>query len=450
VSPWALSRKSLRNRRFTVALTVASIAVSVTLLLGVERLRREARESFTSTVSGTDLIVGARTGPVQLLLASVFRLGDAANTISWQTYETIASHPSVAWSVPISTGDSHRGYRVLGTTSAYLEHLRYGRGQAFELRHGTWFDDDSGAVLGAEVASRLGYGLGAEVVVTHGAGDVSFVEHDEHPFVVTGILQATGTPADRTIHVSLAGMDAIHRDMAVGHGHASGDPLAGLLDDGHDHDHHAHDHHDHPHPPGDAEEAVVGSEGHHHGGAGEITAFFLGLTNRPAVLGVQRMINQFEGEPLSAVVPALTLQQLWEIVGVVEQTLLVVSVLVVVVGLIVMLVAILTGLNERRREMAILRSVGARPAHIVGLIVGEAALITAAGVSLGLVMLNVALLAARPVLAARMGLFVDVGWPTGHELLLMFVILLAGILMGLLPAYRSYRHSLADGLTVKV
>ncbi len=96
-----LALKSLGNRKLTAGLTIASIALSVTLLLGVERIRTEAQTNFTNTLSGTDLIVGARTGPVQLMLSSVFGLSDATNNIRWESYETISGHPGVEWSIPI-------------------------------------------------------------------------------------------------------------------------------------------------------------------------------------------------------------------------------------------------------------------------------------------------------------------------------------------------------------
>jgi len=149
---FALAVKSLRNRKFTAALTVLSIALAVVLLLGVERIRSEARESFASTISGTDLIVGARSSPVHLLLYSVFRIGNATNNVTWDSYRTLAGWPEVAWTIPLSLGDSHRGYRVLGTTQDYFEHFRYARDRRLELARGKRF---FGAFVGVGIfASR--------------------------------------------------------------------------------------------------------------------------------------------------------------------------------------------------------------------------------------------------------------------------------------------------------
>jgi putative ABC transport system permease protein len=415
----ALAWKSLLNRRFTAALTVLSIALSVALLVGVERLRTEARASFANTISGTDLIVGARSGPVQLLLYTVFRIGDATNNFSWQSYREIAGHPRVAWSVPISLGDSHRGYRVLGTTSDYFRHYRFGRGRGLEFAAGAPFADLYDAVLGAEVAEALGYRLGDAIVVAHGAGDVSFARHDDKPFRVAGILERTGTPVDRTVHVSLQAIEAIHA------GWQGGAPLPGL--------------------------AVSAEQARERDLAPQaITAALVGLKSKIATFQVQRFVNEFAAEPLSAILPGVALSQLWGLIGIAENALLIVSVFVVVVGLVGMLTALLTGLNERRREMAILRSVGARPAHVFVLIMGEAAFLTLLGITLGLGLLYLLLLIGQPLIESRFGLFVAVGALSSHEWLLLGAVMTAGFLVGSLPAYRAYRLSLADGLSLRV
>ncbi len=411
-----LAVKSLRNRRFSVALTALSIALSVMLLLGVERIRGEVRASFVSTISGTDLIVGARSGPVQLLLYSVFRLGDPTQSIAYESYEEIARHPQVAWAIPLSLGDSHRGYRVLGTTPAYFEHFRYARERGLALAAGRRFDDAQDAVLGAEVAERLGYRLGAEIVVAHGAGEVSFVEHADTPFRVVGILQRTGTPVDRTIHVPLAGIEAMHEGFEQG-GRKSKAP-------------HAH--------------------GHQHDEPEKISAFLVGLKSRAAAPAMLRMINEYSGEPLSAIMPAVALQELWQLVGVVETALLVVSAFVLAVGLAGLLTALLASLEERRREIAVLRSVGARPVHVFGLIVGEAGVVTVLGAVAGLALLYLLQLAAGPLLAAKLGLFLPLAWPAWGELALLAAVCAAGILVGVIPGARIYRYSLADGMTLRL
>jgi putative ABC transport system permease protein len=410
-----------------------SIALAVLLLLGVERIRSEARESFASTISGTDLIVGARSSPVHLLLYSVFRIGNATNNVRWDSYAAFANRPEVAWTIPLSLGDSHRGFRVLGTTPDYFEHFRFARGRKLDFAAGKRFEEASDAVLGAEVAEALGYKLGQPIVIAHGAGDVSFSLHKDHPFRVVGILVRTGTPVDRTVHVSLEGMDAVHAE----HNAADAlDPLAAAM--------HA------------SEEASQGASGTKAGSDGHaeskrtVSAFLVGLKSRGAALSVQRLVNEYPEEALTAILPGPTLQEVWDIVGAAEKTLLAVSALVVVVGLAGMLVALLTSLSERRREMAILRSVGARPMHVFGLILGEAAFLTVSGIAVGLSALYIGLFAGQHWLESRLGLLIGVGWPSLHELTLIALVGAAGVLIGLIPAYRIYRYSLADGMTIRV
>lgn len=432
----ALAVKSLRNRKFTAALTVLSIALAVVLLLGVERIRSEAREGFASTVSGTDLIVGARSSPVHLLLYSVFRIGNATNNLGWDSYATLASRPEVEWTIPLSLGDSHRGFRVLGTTPDYFEHFRFAHGRKLDFAEGKRFEAAHDAVLGADVADTLGYKLGQSIVIAHGAGDVSFALHEDHPFRVVGILAYTGTPVDRTLHVTLQGMDAVHAEH---NGSDASDPLAAALRASED-----------PSKvnttgPGPNEEARAHAESKR-----AITAFLVGLKSRGAALSVQRFINEYPGEPLTAILPGPTLEEVWDIVGAAEKTLLAVSALVVVVGLAGMLVALLTSLSERRREMAILRSVGARPTHVFGLILGEAAFLTLSGIAVGVAILYIGLLAGQRWLESRLGLLIGVGWPSAHEFALMILIGAAGVLIGLIPAYRIYRYSLADGMTIRI
>ncbi|CAD5108906.1 ABC transporter permease [Zestomonas carbonaria] len=416
-----LALASLANRRFTALLTVFAIALSVCLLLAVERVRSEARASFASTISGTDLIVGARSGSVNLLLYSVFRIGNATNNIRWESFEHFTQNPRVKWAIPISLGDSHRGYRVMGTSDAYFEHYRYGRGQPLRLAEGRAFADDPfEVVLGSEVAEALRYKPGDRIVLAHGVATVSLVQHDDKPFTVAGILARTGTPVDRTLHINLAGMEALHIDWQ------NGVPARG------------------------AGQVSAEQARHMDLQPKAITAFLLGLNSKIATFAVQREINEYRGEPLLAILPGVALQELWTLMGTAEKALFVVSLFVVLTGLIGMLTAILTSLNERRREMAILRSVGARPWHVATLLVLEAFALALAGVLLGLALLYLAIVVSQGYLQSQYGLYLPLALPSAYEWTLLGAILAAALLMGVVPAWRAYRQSLADGLSIRL
>ncbi|MEM7257158.1 MAG: ABC transporter permease [Pseudomonadota bacterium] len=415
----SLAWASLLNRKFTVFLTVIAIALSVALLVGVERIRSGAQAGFNNTISGTDLIIGARTGQLQLLLYSVFRMGNATNNITWESYQDISKDPAVEWSVPMSLGDSHRGYAVLGTSADYFERFRYGRKQPLTMAQGKVYDDLFDAVIGSEVAAKLGYQTGSEIVVAHGTGATSFAEHKDKPFVVSGILARTGTPVDRTVHVSLEAIEAIHIGWESGSFSSSGQVTAD-----------------------EARQLELQPKA--------ITAFMVGVKSKLGIFKLQRAVNQYREEPLMAILPGVALQELWRMLGVVEKALFAISLCVVVTGLIGMLSVILASLNERRREMAILRSCGARPIHVFTLLIGEAFIVTLAGIALGLALLFSVLAMVRPMVEERFGLFLSVAPPDLKELGLLFAILMAALLVAVIPALMAYRHSLADGLTLRV
>ena len=489
-----LACKSLLNRRLTAILTLLSVAMSVALLVGVERIRTEAKASFANTISGADLIVGARGGPLNLVLYSIFRMGEATNNISWESYQAIARHPAVAWTIPLSLGDAHRGFRVLGTDANYFEHYRFGSGQPLEFAQGAVFDDATGAVLGAEVAATLGYRIGEEIVVSHGLGEVSFEHHDDTPLRVVGVLAHTGTPVDRTVHVSLAAITRMHDEPGhekYGHsepghdepdhdehrhdeesgndepGHdAHGDHDEAGHDEPDDHDEHdeheepghdepdhdedgrgehRHDEHDH-HEPGHEEPQHNGAEAH---APAAITACIVGLRSRPTLLAFQRFVNEYPEEPLLAAVPGVVLQRLWELVAVAELALFAVSGLVVLAGLVGMLTMLLASVGERRREMAVLRAVGAGRGLVFALLVTEAAVLAGCAAVVGVAAVHVAIHLASDALLERFSLALAGQWPTLFEVAVVGAVALTGALAAVLPAWRLYRFSLADGLSVR-
>ncbi|MCK7459647.1 ABC transporter permease [Idiomarina aminovorans] len=405
-----LAIKSLMNRRASVLLTIIAIAVSVTLLLAVERIREQVQSHFANTVSGTDLIIGARTGQTQLLLSSVFHIGNMTNNMSWESFVDISDRPEVSWSIPISLGDSVQGLPVVATTNAYFEHFKYGSKQPLEFSKGRAFAADEEVVLGADAAEKLSKNIGDDIIVAHGSGGISFSEHDEHPLTVTGILQRTGTPVDKAVLVTLHSLEMIH----------SGE-----------HEHSDHDHHN---------EAPAES----------ISAALLGLKAKPLALRLQRQINTYDKEPLTALLPGMTLQQLWKTLRVFEQALTAISAMVVLIGLLGMLTIMLASLRERRREMAVLRAVGAGPGTIFGLLLSEALLLTVVGAFSGLLLLYGLQWSLAGVIQSQTGLIFSSSWPSNSEWWRIALVIAAGFVLSLIPAWRAYRQSLADGLTVKI
>ncbi|MFX1682723.1 FtsX-like permease family protein [Mitsuaria sp. CC2] len=440
-----LAAQSAWNRRFVLSLVALSITLSTLLLLGIARLRDDVRKNFAQSVSGTDLIVGARTGSVQLLLYSVFRIGGATNNIQWSSVQSLAKLPGVDWVVPISLGDSHRGFPVVATTDDYFRRFRYGDAQPLALAEGRAFDDapaDSkgsngssrpdgskeakglppdlfGVVLGADVAASLGYRIGDKVVLSHGDGALAANDHADKPFHVIGVMQRTGTPVDRSLHISLAAMEAIHLDWVAGA------PI-----------------------PGQAVslDALAGQDLTPH----QVTAALVGLKRRTAVFSTQRRINDFPGEPLMAILPGVALDELWDVVALGERSLTLMSAMVAAVSLCGLVAVILAGLNERRRELAILRAVGANPARIFSLLAVEGMLVTVCGVALGAALCLLLIAALGPWVQLRFGIGLSAGLPSAAEWQLLGLVTALGWAASLLPGLRAYALSLSDGLSPKV
>ena len=457
-----VASRSLRYRLSGVLLTIASVALSVFVLLGVEHVRQEARTGFASTVSGVDLIVGARTGEINLLLLSIFRIGTATANVSWESVEQLEQQKNIVWTVPISLGDSHRSFRVIGTTEAFFTRYKYGAKQSITFQQGQSFEAVAEVVLGARVATELGYQLGDSLVLSHGMADISFSDHDQLPFSVSGILAATGTPIDNALFVGLEAIEAMHSDgESEDHrGHNDHDDH----DDHDEHDEHdEHDDHDghdehEEHEDHDAHEDHDGHEDHdaheahdeHHAGhdhppIGTVTAVLVGLNSPITTLQVKRWVDEFADEALLAILPGVALTQLWELVGNVEAILLGISILILVSSLLGLNAMLLASMRERRREIEVLRSIGAPSSFIVSLLMIESLLIVSVGVVLAVLSLLASITVANTLFAETFGLMISSQILSPSNITALGLIYLTAILVTLLPALQAYRVSRAVG-----
>lgn len=416
-----LARKSLMNRKISTTLTVFSMALSLVLLMSVERIKRAAEDGFTQSVSGVDLIVGARSGSLQIVLYSVFNLGQATQNISFQSYEEIKNLPEVDWTVPYSLGDGHRGFRVVATNTDFFKYYQFRSKEKIEFLSGGEFKSYFDVVVGADVAETLGYKLGDKVVVSHGSTTGAGIqEHGDKPFTVSGVLKPTGTAIDRGLYISLEAMEAIHLDWQTGTAPAEGKELK----------------------ISDIRPEMVKPK--------VITSFFLRTKNRIETLRLQRYINEYKDEPLLAVIPGVVLSELWQSLSVVEKVLKSVSFMVMLVGLLSMLIALMTSLNERRREMAILRAMGASLKNILLLILTETFLLSIIAIVLACVVKVILEFMLGPWLQSRYGLYLQSPIFAMNEIIYMLVMLVAAVLISLFPAFRAMNSALKDGLSVKL
>ena len=412
-----LTFNSLYARILTVGMTVFAISLSLMLYMSVEKLRTSAYTSFTDTISQTDLIVGARTSSVQLLLYSVFRIGNATNNITWESYEDVIDKKEVAWSVPISLGDSHKGFRVMGTNSEFFKRYKFRGGQSIELEQGNNLDDLYDVIIGAGVAEKLNYSVGTPLIVSHGLQ--SFSDHDDQPFKVSGILAKTGTPVDNTVIVSLEAIEAIHVDWSTGA------KIPGQIT-----------------PVEEIRQMDLSPK--------NITAALIGVNSKLQIFQLQRWINEYPEESLSSILPGVALQELWRIVGVVENLLLGISVTVIFTTLIGMTAIIFSSLNERRREMAIWRAMGASPKVVIGLLMLEAFIISVMSIIVSTVMLFLTLYVLQPWIDNTYGILVNIEMLAVKDIYIFMLFIIAASLVSLIPAIRAYWFSINDGMTIKI
>jgi putative ABC transport system permease protein len=405
-----LAWQSLRSRKKTVILTFLSLVVSISVMLMVEHLRAQAKDSFKRSISGTDLIVGAPSGDLNLLLYSVFRMGNPTSNIQFDSYKMLSEHDSVAWSIPISLGDSHRGYRVLGTTEDYFKYFTYGDKRQLKFNHGSKFEKIFDVVLGSDVAQSLKYKTGDKIVISHGIGSTSFQNHEHAPFSIKGILEPTGTPVDKTVHVSLAAIEAIHL------------PPSQLTDlDAHQ-----------------RLEPIVPSS---------ITAVLIGLENKFATFALQRHINSFQNDRLMAVLPGVAMTQLWQLMGNIENLLRFIALLVLLSSLFGLATMLIASMNERGIEIAVLRTLGASPGTLFQLIVYEALLIASIAFVAAYILVSVLLILLSEWLVQNYGLFLSVHIFSVDILFLGLLILVSVLLAAFMPAIEAYRRGLQAQLS---
>lgn len=412
---FSLAMSSLWYRRKVLALVTLTLTLSITLLLGVQYLRTEVKQTFTNTISGTDLIVGARSGQLNLLLYTIFHIGDATNNIRWSTYQALQQDRRIDWLVPISLGDSYRGHRVVGTSEQFPEHFRYGRDQKPELSEGEWFSDVFEVVLGARVAREHGHRLGDDIILSHGGGRTSFSNHKDTPFTVTGVLAPTGTPVDQAVYISLEGMKAIHI------GWESGVAIPGRTV-----------------TPEQAKERDLTPD--------SITAALVGIERKVLTFQVQREINESRNEPLSAILPGVALSELWRIMGQFENALLGITGFVVVTSLIGLIAVLLTLQVQRRQEVAILRATGASPLLIAALHVIECVILAVAACVLAVIAGAAGIAGLSPWLLETWGIQIGLRPLNGMEWLIIASVPAAAFLVGLIPALQAWRGSRKQGL----
>ncbi len=400
MSLFSLTIKRLFSRKLLSILLIFSIGLSTLLLIGIQKIKNSAKSSFSNSISGTDLIVGSRSGDIQLLLYTVFRQGQPVANISWESIEDIKNLPEVDWVIPLSLGDSHRGFPVVGTDSTYFEHYRYSTKKQIQFHKGRPFQKTYDVVLGSEVAKTLNYSLNDVLYMSHGMAKGPLKTHKNNPFKVVGVLKPTHTPIDKTLHIKLEGMTALHVNWNT----IDKTQIASM-------------------------DLTPSS----------ITGAMVGLHSKFALFTTQRKITNWVNEPLMAIIPGVTLSRLWSNISIFDNTLMIISILVLLVGFTGLLISLFMSLIQRKRELALLRTMGANPSFLFRLVSLEAFMICIAGVSFGIALIQLIGFLFKPFLESQFGLTLDLNTITSLDILLSVSIVGVGLAISSVPALLAYQ-----------
>ena len=409
-----IALQSLLSRKATVFLTIISLTISIVLFLSIDTLRLGAKKSFFGNVKSGDLILGARSGEVQLLLYSLFQIGSPTNNISWESYQQISKMPEIDWIIPISLGDSHKQFRVMGTTKKYFEKFSYRKDKKLQFKSGTYFKDTFDVVIGSDVAEILNYKLDDNIIIAHGIASQSL--HDEFPFKIKGILKKTGTSTDKLVLVSLEALEAIHKDWKTG---------SKLLSNTKSKEK-------------ETKDLDLTPK--------EITAAVIKLKSPVTIFKVQRAINDYQIEPLQAIIPGIVLTKLWQIVSITENIMLSISSMVIISSIIGMIAILYSNLNIRRKEMALLRIVGASPKNIFTLMMFEAFLISFFSIIFAIILVQIASFIFFPILDRQFGIFLEQKLWNTRNLYFLNLVLISSLLVSIFPSIQAFRKSINDGI----
>lgn len=412
----SLALASMRARLLPILLVILALTSSMALLLAVDRIKVATQNGFNQSLSGVDLVLGPRGSGIELMLYTVFHLGKPTNNITTETLKDITQNPKIDWAVPIALGDSHRGFRVIATSSEYFQRIKFGGDQSLQFRDGVAFRELNQVVIGSAVADALGYTVGTPMFVTHGSGSLGEL-HDDFAFNVSGILAPTGTPTDQAIFVSLEGYELIHL------GWTNGSQAISLKN---------------------IDVQQIPKERLY---PKTITAAYLGLSSKLGLFQVARSINEYSEEAVSAIIPGVALAELWSIVGSIDSVFKLLNWLIIGISIIAMITMTMTALESRTREMTILRALGATPAHLSSMILAEIALISGFSVLLAIGLVRVLTWVSVDLLSEWAGIRIELIWITTNELLILGLIVLAGLIASLIPAGMVYKRSLHRGFS---
>ena len=413
----SLLLKSMRSRIIPTSLVTISLMASMVLLLSIERIQQGAEEGFNQSISGVDAIIGPRSSSIELVLYTVFHLGRPTNNITTKTVNDVKLRGDISWLVPIALGDSHKGFRVVATEPNYFEHIKYANGQPLVFSKGVAFAELSETVLGSDVAEKLSYTVGSKIQITHGSVESIGSKHDDFSFMVTGILNKTGTPIDQAIFLDLKGYELLHL------GWKSGKKIFNLDD---------------INLSSLPEDALIPKT---------VTAAFIGLKSKLTLFNFSKNIREYPKEAISAVIPGIALSELWSIVGLVDKGFQLLSWIIIAISLIAMVTLIIASLDNRKQEMTIYRANGASPKFLAMMVLCESLVIGLTAIVGAIILVTIVTYFATVQLNLALGISPSFKWISMGEITVFSFILLAGALSSLIPAVMVFRKNLHQTLS---
>ncbi|HMS65696.1 MAG TPA: ABC transporter permease [Ignavibacteria bacterium] len=411
--------KNIKQRSLSSLLTILSVMLGVGLVVSILILKQESEQAFNQTATGYELIVGPKGSSLQLTLSTIYQIGSPVQNMPLSVYELLKNDKRVKLAIPYVMGDNYNGFRLIGTVPEIFTHFEYKKGANFKLKEGSFFSKDFEAVIGYETAEKTGLKIGSTFMGSHGIESYEGSEvHEEFNFKVTGILEKTFTPADKIIFTSMNSIWSIH--------HRESPQGADSISEGHDHK---------------SELSQENSEL-------TITAVLLKLKNPVYFDLVRRQINdnKYEGINAQAVLPIFEIKQLFDIIGNINSILLVIAYLVIFVAVISILVSIYNSMNDRKRDIAIMRSLGAGKFTVLKIIILEGIFISTAGAFLGIITGHAVIFLLKNKISELAGIEISGMTFSNAEIYLFAGTILLGAFVSVLPALKAYRNDVAKNL----
>ncbi|CAN5450487.1 ABC transporter permease [soil metagenome] len=401
--------KNIRQRSLSSFLTAFSIMLGIALVISILILRKESETAFNQTATGYELIVGPKGSSLQLTLSTIYHIGFPIQNIPLSYYEMLKNDKRVKIAIPYVLGDNYKNKRIIGTVPEIFTDFDYQKGKKYTLSSGKYFTEDLEAVIGSSTAEETGLKVGDTFIASHGVESFEgSPQHEEEKYTVTGILNKTYTPTDRVIFVSMASTWELH------------------------------------HSKNEINPADTSKEKDER----TITAILVSLKNPVYFDLLRRQINEnkFEGMNAQAVFPLFEIKQLFDIIGNINSLLLIIAYMVIIVAAISILVSLYNTMNDRKRDIAIMRALGAKKSLILFSIMLEGLFITVTGALMGWIFSHLIIFIFRKNLSDLTGVLITGTTFDNKEILIAAGTILLGIVVSVIPALKAYRTDTASNL----